>query len=618
MARLRTTKRILRLRSGVALSILLVASIAAMWIVLAGREAVATQTRNTTCIDTILLSLSEMAIALHQIEDADNVYRVSAFESQIRQAVVAANEAHTALSDEKGVNAFSPAAQDILRQATFNPLQELSEVISLAEIVVDPAEADEATHTAANLASDLAYRLMPFFDRIRQYELEAAEVIADRQVIYGAAALLVSLCGVVFAALFAHLPMEQYVLNAQRDIERSQRAAEAASEAKTMFLATMSHEIRTPLNGVLGLADVLSDTKLDPDQRRMLGMISSSGNNLLQMINDILDLAKLEAGKTSLEFVDFDLEMVCRETTELFSGQAVRRNVRLNVESAHSEAGWYLHGAQGAVRQILSNLVGNAVKFTENGTVSVRLEDVPGPEGAPRFVRLSVRDEGIGISPDSLKRIFDQFEQADASTTTRFGGTGLGLAIVKHLTETMNGHVQVSSVVDEGSEFSLVFPVAKALARKQASKTQFTNTFDKRVLVADDNKVNQMVAQKLLQKLGCDVQLASNGLEAVNMARSWAPDLILMDVRMPVMDGLQATRAIRMDASIPSSATLPIVGLSANTRGEHEEAITTVGMSGYLHKPINREALLTELMRHWTTEDADDLDPNDLPSGLSA
>lgn len=602
MAQLRTTKRFLRLRSGIALAILLVASLLSTAVALTGRDAVATRTRNTSCIDTILLSLSEMSIALFQIQYDEGTSQTIVLRGQLRRAALEAREALVALSGEHAVAGFSADAQKVLLQEAVNPLKELEEVLYLTDFVIEGSAGPIELNRAANLASDLSFRLIPFFSNIRKSEVAASEAAADNQVLYGLAALLVTLLGAGIAVRYAHLPMERNVLNAQMEIERNRRAAEAAAQAKSMFLATMSHEIRTPLNGVLGLADVLSDTRLDGEQKRMLGMISSSGRDLLQIINDILDLSKMESGKAALEFADFDLETLCRDTTELFSGQAVGRNVQLKVTTSATKTGWYLHSAPSAIRQILSNLVGNAVKFTENGTVEVILEDMPCPEGAPRFVRIAVKDQGIGISPDAVGRIFDQFEQADASTTQRYGGTGLGLAIVKTLAETMNGRVRVQSVLHEGSEFSLIIPVAKALQRKERVQPKTEALFHKKVLVADDNRVNQMVAQKLLQKLGCDVCLVANGQEAVEQTRDWKPDLVLMDVRMPVMDGFEATQRIRKDQSIANAHSLPIVGLSANELSEHADRDAMTGMSGYLQKPITREALVAEFLRHWPNE----------------
>ncbi len=599
MSEIRITRRYLRKRSGIALVVVLGAAIAAMSVAFVGRDNVSTRNRNTASVDMVLLSLSELSLSFQELRTTPDSQRGVNSRGHVRRAAHAATEAAEWIGQEKVIKSFSPEAEKILRQDTLNPLMELDDVLFLADVVTDPQNSMTEVARAATIAGDLSMRLLPIFNRIKQAELAAAQEAADKQLIYGIIALSITLLGVGIAARFVHLPMERYVIKAQTEIQRNRRNAEAASEAKSMFLATMSHEIRTPLNGVLGLADVLNDTKLDKEQKRMVGMILSSGNALLQLISDVLDLAKIEAGKVELVYSDFDLQALCEETSELFSGQAAKKGVSLTVHTAPEAAGWYMHASENALRQILANLVGNAVKFTQDGTVEVHIEDVPPVGEESRRVRVSVKDEGIGISQTAKSRIFEQFEQADASTTSRFGGTGLGLSIVKRLTEAMGGQVSVDSVLEEGSTFAVEFPVEAAKSDPKVAAPKVTLSLDKRVLVADDNRVNQMVARKLLENLGCEVAFAKNGLEAVDLAQSWAPDLILMDVRMPMMDGLQATRAIRADRSIENGATMPIIGLSANGQEEHRSAGEAAGMSGYVQKPINRAALVAELLRHW-------------------
>ncbi|CUH51140.1 ATP-binding protein [Shimia marina] len=606
MAELRITRKYLRLRSGIALGIVLLASITAMSVAFIGRENVATRTENTSSIDMVLLSLSELSLAFYELKETEGNRRVVSSRGQVRRAAHSAQVALDRISTPDALIGFAPDAQRILTRETFNPLWELEEILFMAEVVVDPRNSDLNIERAASLAADLSVRLLPIFNRIRQVEMDAGEQAADRQLLYGVGALLITLLGGGVAARFVFLPMERYVIGAQSEIHRSRKAAEAASESKSMFLATMSHEIRTPLNGVLGLADVLAETKLDDEQERMVSMISTSGQSLLQLINDVLDLAKFEAGKMVLEYKDFNLQEMCTEVAELFSGQAKKRAVTLEVLPQQATSDWHVHGAPNAVRQVLTNLVGNAVKFTENGTVSIYLENVEDRAGARRLVRLSVKDQGIGIAPEALGRIFGQFEQADASTTTQFGGTGLGLAIVKRLTEAMQGRVHVDSMQNEGSVFSITFPVETAKSAPERPLNLRPCHFEKRVLVADDNRVNQLVAQKLLQNLGCEVKTVSNGVEAVAEARSWGPDLILMDVRMPKMDGVQATRAIRDEPDCADTAGLPIIGLSANALSEYEGHCVAAGMNGYLQKPINRKALVRELLRHWPEDTQDD------------
>lgn len=598
MSQMRITRRYLRLRSGIALAIVLAAAFTAFSLALIGRDNVAARNQNTASVDTVLLSLAELSLSFQELRMAPASQRGVNSLGHVRRASHTAAEAVDHLSQAETLATFSPDAQRILKQETLNPLLEFEDVLFLSNVVIDPTKSPREVARAANMAGELSLRLLPIFNRIKQAERAAAEAAADKQVTYGLIGLFITFMGVGMAARFVHVPMERYVIRSQAEIERNRRKAEAASEAKSMFLATMSHEIRTPLNGVLGLADVLSGTKLDKEQSRMLGMIQSSGQALLQLINDVLDLAKIEAGKVELHYDDFDLHALCQETSELFSGQAAKKGVTLVVHAAPTEEGWYVHSAPKALRQILANLVGNAVKFTEQGSIEMHLEDVRPLAGEERRVRIAIKDDGIGISPAALNRIFGQFEQADETTNSQFGGTGLGLSIVKRLTEAMRGQVNVESVLGEGSEFCVEIPIAAAKTAQQPPVDPEHLRFEKRVLVADDNRVNQLVARKILESFGCEVCFAANGLEAVDQAANWAPDLILMDVRMPQMDGLQATRAIRADTQ-HGGDVVPIIGLSANAQSEHREAAVTAGMDGYVQKPVNRSALRQELLRHW-------------------
>lgn len=598
MSTLRITRRYLRWRNGIALSIVLAAAVTAMWVTMIGRDTVAIRNQNTASVDTVLLSLSELSMAFQELRISQSSQRAVNSRAHVRRAAHAAKEAADTISSEATLKTFSPQGQGILRRDAMNPMLELEDVLFLASVAVDPRRSRIDVTRAAGMAGDLSMRLLPIFNRIKQAELAAAQEAADKQVTYGIFALLITVLGIGLATRFVHVPMERFVIRAQSEIEHNQRKAEAASEAKSMFLATMSHEIRTPLNGVLGLADVLKDTRLDSDQARMVSMIQGSGQALLQLINDVLDLAKIEAGKIDLNLEDFDIHSLCQETAELFSGQAAKKGVTLTVHAAPNAEGWHVRSAPQALRQVLANLVGNAVKFTEQGAIEVHLEDIAPQNGEERRLRIAVKDDGIGVAPSALERIFDQFEQADSSTTTEFGGTGLGLSIVQRMSEALEGQIQVESVLGEGAEFVLELPVGRAVPVVVETKSREIVTFGKRVLVADDNRVNQLVARKIVESLGCEVAMASNGHEAVDMAAKWAPDIVLMDVRMPLMDGLQATRVIRAD-QVGQTDQVPIVGLSANALAEHREEAEEAGMSGYLQKPVTRAALLTEFLRHW-------------------
>ena len=402
-----------------------------------------------------------------------------------------------------------------------------------------------------------------------------------------------------------HLPMERYIIRAQSEIETSRRTAEAASEAKSIFLATMSHEIRTPLNGVLGLTDLLQDTDLDDEQRHMVHMMLVSGNSLLRIINDVLDLSKIEAGKFEMESEVFDVLSLCQEVVDLFAAQVQSKNIDLRLSARSETTNWRVLGHGKAVRQIVLNLVSNAIKFTETGSVEIEVNERVSLIEETRVFCLVIRDTGIGVAPEAQSRIFEQFTQADSSTTARFGGTGLGLAIVKKLTEAMNGKISMESKFGEGSEFVVEFPVVDApKVMELAAPTEAALTFNKNILVADDNRVNRMVVSKMLERMGCVVNTAANGIEAIELERSWSPDLILMDVRMPEMDGLDATRAIRANERELGLATLPIIGLSANAMNEHRNAAMSAGMSDYLSKPIRKVDLAEALTRLWPEENS--------------
>jgi len=431
------------------------------------------------------------------------------------------------------------------------------------------------------------------------YELRVLNKEKETRYWLVSAAPLLGDNGEVYGSIGIHWDITE-MKQLEFELKDAKHKAEESSKAKAMFLANMSHEIRTPLNGIVGMAEQLAQSQLDADQRYFTDIMRSASSTLLSIINDVLDISKIESGKFSIETTPFNLNETIRRTLSIFGEKAKQTNISLDIELMDDRGIMHL-GDPHRLSQVLFNIVGNAIKFTQEGYVRVTSNHTRG-ENNICLVSFTIEDTGVGMDMAYLTKVFEAFTQEDASITRKFGGSGLGLSIARSIVHIMGGTIEIESEKGKGTRVNIRIPMRISNEKTKQEIVEMTDLqkslIGLRILAVEDNELNRMVLQVILKKCEVVLTIAQNGQEAINLIQEQDFDLVLMDVQMPIVDGLEATKYIREELKL----TIPIIGLSANAMREEVEICKQAGMNDYLVKPYSERALV-EVMKKWSFEE---------------
>lgn len=583
------TKGYMRRRSLLALGFLMLFALLSVAGVVTGRNAERTNKANLAAIDMTLVSLSELSAAFGVLTQRPTSQQSFVARSKIRRASERANVALSLLDAAVENEKFSAKNLATLTQVALNPITDFKQILYFCRMLNESQNtSDERSMIKiSSLSLEISNRLMDVFSSIRQQETQSSEGAHQRVIFYTIGSVLLFCVGLLLSVWVVYLPMEKSVLATQRQLLNERDRAENASKVKTVFLASISHEIRTPLNGIIGLTETLSGSNLTPEQRETIKLVNKGGHGLLQLLNSILSAARGEALGSDEEISVFQPREVCHEVVTMFASTARQRGNKILFEYEQASGPIRVQARIGQFRQVLNNLLSNAIKFTQNGTITVSLSETV--IGEKVQVELAIVDTGIGIAPNRMGAVFEEFQQAHDKDPTEYEGSGLGLSISRTIARSMRGDIICESELGVGTTFTFLFLADIAAPQAVTAPLPATDKIKNlKVIIVDDNKVNILVTERILKRFGIEASSTSSPLEALAKIRDEQPEVVFMDIRMPEMNGLEATRRIReMEAKGLVSSGIYVVGVSANDSPSDIREAIAAGMSSYVSKPVN-------------------------------